>query len=166
MLAEAIYVSPPQVLVWVRNVHLKGHIITTPWFLSQSCLSLSRLGCFQMKPNGKRHARNAPDVLQTPVPEWPQDQARLLWSKAVGFTHAFCGCLGPQHQLYHSTRPPLLLCRTGCCVGIACVVLKEVREAVRTGHMMTIGNSGILPLMRTVVVLVCDVRTEMTSGSS
>ena len=49
-------------------------------------------------------------------------------------THTFCGCLGPQHQLYRSAHPLRLLRRMGWCVDIACVILKEVREAARTGH--------------------------------
>lgn len=84
---QGLYMYPPQVLIWMRNMPLKCRTGTIPWFLWQSCLRLSRLGCFETKPNGKRRSRSAPDVLQTLVVVWPQDQARLLWSKAISFTH-------------------------------------------------------------------------------
>lgn len=51
---QTLYVYCPKDLLWVKNMLLKHHAITTPWFLSRSSLSLSRLGCFQMKLNGKR----------------------------------------------------------------------------------------------------------------
>lgn len=41
-----------------------------------------------------------------------------------------------------------------------------MREAARTGHMTIMGNAGLLPLARIVVVLVCGARTKMASGSS
>lgn len=49
---------------------------------------------------------------------------------------------------------------------MACVVPKEMRKPVKTEYTTILGNAGLLPPARTAVVLGCDARTEMASGSS
>lgn len=77
-------------------------------------------------------------------------RTRLDCLEAISFTYTHSGCLAPQHQLYHSAHS-LLIHHIGWC--IACVMVKEMRKTVRPGYTMIMGNAGLFPLARTVVVL-------------